>query len=166
MYKILTIFFCVFVFNPVQGKEIIGIPKIIDGDTIHIGQNKIRLEGIDSPEIQQKCNKEYLQVSFIINFSLKKNYPCGVDSKKALSSKIDKSEIKCSILSKDKYKRYLATCFKGSLNLNKWMVKNGQAVAYTRYSKKYVNDEKHAKDNKLGIWKGTFLKPEKWRKLN
>ena len=49
MYKILIIFFCVFVFNPVQGKEIIGIPKIIDGDTIHIGQNKIRLEGIDSP---------------------------------------------------------------------------------------------------------------------
>ena len=52
------------------------------------------------------------------------------------------------------------------INLNKWMVRNGYAVAYKRYSKKYVRDEEYAKENKLGIWKGTFIAPEKWRKLN
>ena len=46
------------------------------------------------------------------------------------------------------------------------MVRNGHAVAYKKYSKKYLNDEKYAKKNKLGIWQGAFLRPEKWRKLN
>ncbi len=46
------------------------------------------------------------------------------------------------------------------------MVRNGYAVAYKKYSKKYLNDENYAKDEKLGIWKGTFTRPEKWRKLN
>ena len=54
--------------------------------------------------------------------------------------------------------------FLGSENLNKWMVKQGHAVAYKRYSKKYIYDEKFAEENKLGIWKGSFLRPEKWRK--
>ena len=46
------------------------------------------------------------------------------------------------------------------------MVRNGYAVAYKRYSKKYINDEDYAKKNKLGLWQGSFINPEKWRKLN
>ena len=67
---------------------------------------------------------------------------------------------------KDRYKRYLAKCFKNRINLNRWMVRNGHAVAYKRYSKEYVSDEDFAKENKLGLWRGKFLNPEKWRKLN
>jgi len=52
------------------------------------------------------------------------------------------------------------------INLNKWMVRNGNAVAYKRYSKDYVRDEAYAKENKLGVWEGSFMMPEKWRKLN
>ena len=40
-------------------EEIIGISKVIDGDTIHINNFKIRLEGIDAPEMRQKCKKEF-----------------------------------------------------------------------------------------------------------
>ncbi len=39
--------------------EIYGIPKIIDGDTVHINNKKIRLEGIDAPEIKQQCKKPF-----------------------------------------------------------------------------------------------------------
>ena len=46
------------------------------------------------------------------------------------------------------------------------MVKRGYAVAYKRYSKKYLADEQKAKEDKLGIWEGSFIRPEKWRKLN
>ena len=87
-------------------------------------------------------------------------------SKKKLIDKISNSKIKCITSSKDRYKRFLATCFKGKINLNKWMVRNGNAVAYKRYSKDYVKDEAYAKENKLGVWKGSFIMPEKWRKLN
>ena len=46
------------------------------------------------------------------------------------------------------------------------MVRQGYAVAYKKYSKDYIKDENYAKENKLGIWRGDFIRPNKWRKLN
>ncbi len=160
------IIFLFFICSPLTAKEIIGIPKIIDGDTLHIDRYKIRFESIDAPEMRQVCKRPYLKISTIIGFNFDKSYNCGVVSKKQLAKKIDNSEVKCITSSKDRYKRYLATCYKDKLNLNKWMVRQGYAVAYRRYSKQYLIDEKYAKENKLGIWQGTFLRPENWRKLN
>ena len=147
-------------------EEISGIPKVVDGDTIHINNYKFRLEGIDAPEMKQQCKKETLKISFLIGLTFYKDYSCGKVSKEKLITKINTSEIKCISSSKDRYKRYIATCFKGKTNLNKWMVRNGFAIAYRRYSKKYVPDEEFAKENKLGLWQGKFMEPEKWRKLN
>ncbi len=155
-----------FLAQTLNSTEIYGVPKIIDGDTVHINNKKIRLEGIDAPEIKQQCKKPIIKISAIIGFEFNKNYSCGVIAKKKLMDKIDNSKIKCISSSKDKYKRFLATCFKDKINLNKWMVRNGNAVAYKRYSKDYVRDEAYAKENKLGVWIGSFMMPEKWRKLN
>ena len=161
-----TIIIILFLISNVLADEISGVPKIIDGDTVHIDRYKIRLEGIDAPEIKQQCKKEYLKISALIGFTFYKDYYCGIVSKESLINKIDGSKIKCSTSSKDRYKRYIATCFKNKLNLNKWMVRNGYAIAYRRYSKRYIVDEDFAKENKLGLWKGKFINPEKWRKLN
>ena len=147
-------------------QEIVGLPRVVDGDTIHIGEYKFRLEGIDAPEMRQQCKKESFKISFLVGFTFYKDYSCGRVSKEKLITKINTSEIKCISSSKDRYKRYIATCFKGKTNLNQWMVRNGFAIAYRRYSKKYVPDEVFAKENKLGLWQGKFMEPEKWRKLN
>ena len=153
-------------FSNTIAEEISGVAEIIDGDTVYINNDKFRLEGIDAPEMRQQCKKESLKISSIIGFTFYKDYNCGKVSKEKLISKINGSEIKCIFTTKDKYKRYIATCFKGKTNLNQWMVRNGLAVAYRRYSKKYVLDEDFAKENKLGLWQGKFMNPEKWRKLN
>ena len=153
-------------FSTAIAEEVIGIPKIVDGDTIHINNYKFRLEGIDAPEMKQKCKKESLKISYLIGFTLYKDYSCGRISKEKLIAKINGSQIKCISTTKDRYKRYIATCFKDKINLNRWMVRNGLAIAYRRYSKKYVTDEDFAKENKLGLWRGKFMNPEKWRKLN
>ena len=150
----------------ILAEEIIGMPKIIDGDTVYIKNYKIRLEGIDAPEMKQKCKKEKLKISSIVGFTFYEDYYCGKYSKEKLVDKVKGSKIKCISSTKDKYKRYLAKCFKGKINLNRWMVRNGHAVAYRRYSKEYILDEDFAKENKLGLWQGKFLNPEKWRKLN
>ena len=150
-------------FQNIKASEIIGIPKVVDGDTIHIKSYKIRLEGIDAPEMKQKCKKPYLQIMF---FDFQKNYNCGMISKKKLIQKIGNQPVKCILLGKDRYKRYLAKCLKDSIDLNRWMVRNGYAVAYKKYSKLYILDENFAKEEKLGLWQGTFIKPEIWRKLN
>ena len=155
-----------FLTHKLNSTEIYGKPKIIDGDTVNINNKKIRLEGIDAPEIKQQCKKPFLKISAIIGFVFNKNYSCGVMAKIKLIDKINNSKIKCVSSSKDRYKRFLATCFKDKINLNKWMVRNGYAVAYKRYSKDYVRDEEYAKENKLGMWEGSFIMPEKWRKLN
>ena len=147
-------------------EEISGIPKVVDGDTVHIDNYKFRLEGIDAPEMRQQCKKESLKISYIIGFTIYKDYSCGKVSKEKLISKIRGSKIKCIFTTKDRYKRYIATCYKEKTNLNQWMVRNGYAIAYRRYSKKYVPDEDFAKENKLGLWQGKFINPEKWRKLN
>ncbi len=147
-------------------EEIIGISKIVDGDTLYINSYKIRLEGIDAPEIKQLCKKEKFKISSIIGFTFYEDYYCGKLSKEHLIVKVEGSKIRCISSSKDRYKRYLATCYKHKINLNRWMVRNGLAVAYRRYSKEYIADEEFAKENKLGLWQGKFLYPEKWRKLN
>ena len=163
MIKYIIITLTLFFFQTLQASEIIGLPKVVDGDTIHIKSYKIRLEGIDAPEMKQKCKKPYLQIMF---FTFQKDYYCGQVSKKKLVQKIGNKPVKCILLKKDRYKRYLAKCFKGSINLNRWMVRNGYAIAYRKYSKIYVPDENFAKEEKLGLWSGTFINPEKWRKLN
>ena len=150
----------------ILAEEIIGIPRVVDGDTVHINNFKFRLEGIDAPEMRQRCKKEKLKISSVIGYTFYEDYYCGKASKKNLDGKINGSKIKCVSSSKDRYERYLATCFKDDVNLNQWMVRNGHAVAYKRYSKKYIPDEDFARENKLGLWQGKFLRPEKWRKLN
>ena len=167
MAKISLILIIIFFFiRTLNSAEIYGIPKIIDGDTVHINTKKIRLEGIDAPEIKQQCKKPFLKISAIIGYQFNKNYSCGIMVKKKLVEKINNSKVKCIATSKDRYKRFIATCYKDNINLNKWMVRNGYAVAYKRYSKDYVRDEEYAKENKLGVWEGSFTMPEKWRKLN
>ncbi len=79
MNKHLIIILILFFFQNIQALEIIGVPKVIDGDTIHIKSYKIRLEGIDAPEMNQKCKKPYLQTMF---FNFQKDYYCGQISKK------------------------------------------------------------------------------------
>ena len=135
--------------------EISGIPSISDGDTIKIFNKRIRLHGIDTPEKKQICIKN------------SKEYNCGKEATTALIKKINGKKVVCKVQDKlDRYKRYIGVCFAGKINLNKWMVRSGYAVAYRRYSKDYIKDENFAKRNKLGLWSGSFIDPEKWRKLN
>ena len=144
-------------------KIIIGKAYVSDGDTIKINNQKIRLFGIDAPETKQFCKEVYL--SFLI-FNFKRDYKCGEKSTNALKKKIKDKKIRCLIQDKkDRYRRNIGICYLKKQDINSWLVKNGYAIAYRRYSKKYINDEQYAEDNKLGIWQGIFMKPEKWRRI-
>ena len=142
-------------------KEISGNAQIIDGDTIKINSKKIRLHGIDAPEFKQMCKKPYLTIIF---FTFTKDYPCGKISTQKLQKKINNKVITCKILDIDRYKRLIGECYKRNLNLNSWLVSNGHAVAYRKYSKKYVSYEINAKNEKLGIWQGKFEMPWDFRR--
>ena len=141
--------------NKVLASEISGIPSIIDGDTIKILNKRIRFHGIDTPEKKQTCIRS------------SREYSCGEEATNGLKRKIGDKSVTCKVQDKlDRYKRYIGVCFLAGEDLNKWMVRNGYAVAYRRYSRDYIEDEIYAKKNKIGLWSGYFIHPEKWRKLN
>ena len=163
---IISIIFFILTYIDVRSEninKITGFAKVVDGDTIKINSKKIRLYGIDAPEKKQKCKKIYLTISFM---SFTKDYKCGEVSTQKLIKKINKQKLNCNILDIDRYKRLIGECFKRNINLNSWMVSNGYAVAYRKYSKKYVSDEINAKNNKLGIWQGKFEMPWDYRRKN
>jgi len=147
--RYLLFFFLIFFNSNILSAKAI---KVVDGDTIHIGNTKYRLFGIDAPEISQQCKKD------------NKTILCGVDAKKMLENKIGKETPKCISQTKDKYNRVVAECFIQSENLSSYMVRSGYAVAYKKYSSKFVEDEKYAKNNKLGIWSTKFQNPEEFRR--
>ena len=128
--------------------------KIIDGDTIELNGEKIRFSGIDTPELKQTCS-----INNEIIF-------CGIEAKKLLVDKIASNEINCISEGKDQYKRTLAECFVNDLSLSSYLVKNGYAFAYRKYSKKFIADEDFARSNNLGIWSMKFEYPWDWRKKN
>ena len=168
LFLVTNIFLIFFLssYNDVKSEEvkiISGIAKVTDGDTIRIEGKKIRFFGIDAPEKKQQCSKPWLTISFI---SFNKNYPCGQISTDKLKKKINNKLLICKWTNKDRYKRYIAECFKDKTNLNAWMVRNGYAVAYRKYSKKFVSQEIFAKKEKLGLWSGTFMMPWDYRKNN
>ena len=152
---ILSLFFLLTFISTSTAGEIKGFSKVIDGDTVRINVNKIRLSGIDAPEKKQTCTRSG------------RKYSCGTESTEALLKIIEKKIITCNVEpNKDRYGRFIGICFIEEININRWMVRNGHAVAYRRYSKEYIQDEEYAKKEKKGLWSGTFLEPEKWRKLN
>ena len=126
--------------------------QVIDGDTIHIGKLKYRFFGIDAPEIKQICEKDNTKIQ------------CGVIAKSVLQNKIADKIPECVVKDKDRYQRLVAECFIGKESLSRFMVREGYAVAYTQYSKDFIEDEKYAKENKLGIWSMNFQVPSEYRK--
>lgn len=127
--------------------------KAVDGDSLIIGERRIRLDGIDAPEFVQICYDENNH-----------DYPCGAASLQYLENLLQKAEVICNCQeNKDKYDREVCECFADGVSLNKAMVFGGYAVTYR--SNKYLADEQSAKQNKRGIWRGKFMRPALYRAL-
>ena len=130
-----------------------GVARITDGDTIRIGDARIRFFGVDAPEMRQSCLDP-----------LRHRYACGVAARNALRAHVGGVTVTCNPVDIDQYRRLVARCFARSEDLNRWMVASGWAVAYREFSREYVPDEEQAKAKRLGIWNGEFELPSTWRR--
>lgn len=125
---------------------------VIDGNTINLSGEEITLYGIDAPERNQLCND-----------LSSKEWQCGMEAKKYLQRLIKKADIFCNYMGLDKFGRAASTCFSGGKDINQAMVHDGYAVADYFDTLEYIQDEEHAKKNRLGIWQGGFDLPWVWR---
>ena len=135
--------------------DVMGTPRVTDGDTLRIGDRRIRLNAIDAPETAQRCGASP---------GARKDVACGTQSRDALVKLIGTGDVACTAEGEDKYGRLLATCYAGRTNLNRAMVRAGWAIAYRRYSDRYVLDEMQARTEGLGLWALDFETPEDWRR--
>ena len=142
-----------------NGAEVIDtqrltITKITDGDSLRSGDIRIRLHGIDAPEMRQMCDHNGA-------------YACGRAAQAYLASFLtDGATVRCEHLDTDRYKRLVMRCYYRGIDISAAMVRAGWALAYRRYAKDYIADEQEAKAAKRGLWAGTFQTPEAWRRAN
>ena len=137
-----------------SAEEIRGVPLVIDGDTLEVNGKPVRLQGIDAPERGQWCRD-----------AKGARYPCGKIAISALRSHIGSEIVECHVEERDRYNRALGVC---SVNqredLNSWLVSEGHALAYRRYSLRYVTQEKRAREEEAGMWAGELIAPWHWRR--
>jgi endonuclease YncB( thermonuclease family) len=129
-----------------------GTATITDADTIVIGGETIRLQGVDAPETDQICLDSRGAV-----------WNCGIDARDRLIQHIGSRETSCVTNGKDAFGRWLATCSTNEGDLSTWLVHEGLGMAFIRYSNAYVAEEAIARSAQKGMWAGAFIAPWDWR---
>lgn len=129
-----------------SAEQLTGPVKVIDGDTLDIGNVRVRLEGIDAPETGQTCGRKWVG-----------SFDCGLDATRLLAELTKDRETTCEARGKDRYGRTLAVCFAGGLDINAEMVRRGMAWAFLKYSRSYEQVEAEARALRIGIWEGDTI---------
>lgn len=130
-----------------------GRAHVIDGDSIKVDGIEMRLQGVDAVEGDQTCRRPDGS-----------RWRCGDEARAALRKHLARQVLTCVHHGKDAYGRTLATCsLPDGGNVNEWLVRNGWAVAYRRYSTQYIPAESEARAAKRNIWSGTFERPDRYR---
>lgn len=139
--------------SAVTGQKIV----VADGDSFAIGSRKMRLTGIDAPEYRQNCIDESGRA-----------WPCGKTARLALEKIALEPEFSCEVEISDKYARELAICKTAyTPDIAATQVSNGMAVSHEFADMRdYGAEEDRARAARLGIWRGTFERPELWRASN
>jgi endonuclease YncB( thermonuclease family) len=138
---------------PAPAEELSGPVRVIDGDTLAMDGARIRLWGIDAPEMQQTCaGKDG------------RTYECGRDSAAVMRELTRGRILACDGKGHDRYGRIVAVCRTEAGDVSAAIVRRGWAVDWPRYSHaRYHSEEQSARDEQLGIWSGRFELPWLWR---
>jgi endonuclease YncB( thermonuclease family) len=143
-----------------SAETIAGRASVIDGDTIEVHGQHIRILDIDAPESAQYCFKRTEDLNAGA-------WPCGRRAALALSDWIGQQTVTCDTTKKDKYRRWLARCAVAGKDVAEWLAANGWAVPYRDCKCGVIRDAAHtARGAQLGIWGSAFTLPWDWRKAH
>jgi len=143
---------CAAVLGVQAAEPLAGRAQVSDGDTLRLGEARLRLHGIDAPESDQRCAD-----------ASGAEWACGAWSAAVLRDLVAGRDLTCAALERDRYGRWVARCTAGGTDIGAAMVATGAAVAYRRYGADYVALEAVARSERRGIWAGAFVAPEDHR---
>jgi len=133
-------------------RDVAGAARVVDGDTLEVRGEKLRLQGIDAPEMAQTCDAKGRPV------------PCGKLAAAHLDELIGSRPLSCAVEGKDRYGRGLARCRAGDRDVAEAMTRDGWALSDRRYSDgRYHGAEAAARAGRRGIWAMDFEDPAEWR---
>jgi endonuclease YncB( thermonuclease family) len=139
-----------------SGNSLTGRARVIDGDSLDLGGERIRIYGIDAPEGRQTCND-----------LAGRPYACGREASRALAAAIAGRRVTCAAVDHDRYGRDVAICSVDGRDLGELMVRGGHALDYAQHSRgRYAAAQREARDAKRGMWAGSFEDPAAWRRHN
>lgn len=139
---------------PVSAQTFSGPAAAIDGDTLAMAGERIRLHGIDAPEGAQTCDRKGAI------------WACGTDARALLTQLVSGRIVECTQRDRDDYGRIVASCRAGASDLGNVMVREGLAIALTRFSQDYVEAEARAKSFGMALWGSKFQTPAEFRAAN
>jgi endonuclease YncB( thermonuclease family) len=128
--------------------------RVVDGDTLRLGDRTLRLAAIDAPERGQSC-ADGAGLAF----------DCGAAAAEALSRLVNGRSVVCTVSGRDRFGRGLGTCTAGGVELNAGLVSSGWALAYGDDAAMLAR-EVVARASGRGLWAGNFMRPEDWRRRN
>lgn len=131
-----------------------GDLRVIDGDSLRMGERTIRLQGVDAPEYRQNCRD-----------GAGAEWPCGRAARAALERLARSPGLACESHEQDRYRRAVARCRTAEgVDLARAMVAAGWAVVLPRHALPgYHRAEERARSAGRGIWRGEFDRPADWR---
>lgn len=128
-------------------REVSGQATVADGDSLTLAGERFRIAGIDAPEYAQTCSRAG------------RAYACGRRARQALAMLAEGRAVTCRGHERDRYGRLVARCEAGGRDLGLAMVESGWAITYGDYQAA----EAEARRARLGLWAGTFQRPQEWR---
>ena len=140
--------------SPALAGSAAGQVSVVDADTLELHGERIRLAAIDAPEARQTCRRDG------------KAWPCGRRAAFALADFLGSRTVACRWRERDRWRRAVATCMVGDVDVGGWLVERGWALAYRRYGTQYVAAEAAARQARRGLWAGSFVPPWAWRRGN
>jgi endonuclease YncB( thermonuclease family) len=148
------IMFGVFARQTAQGQQaLVGQASVIDGDTIEIHGQRIRLWGIDAPESRQQCTTAAGTLE-----------PAGRRAANRLDAIIGDHVVACADRGRDRYGRVIGSCEASGADISQRMVQEGLAWADVQYSSDYVADETIARNDREGVWSMSCEARWDWRR--
>lgn len=137
-----------------QGGRLTDVAGTIDGDTIEILGHHVLLHGMDAPKSAQLCATAAGQC-----------LRCKRQTARSRADRISHQQVSnCPVPDVDRHGRFIAVCHQDGTDLNGWLVREGWAVAYRRYSRDYIRDETEARSARRDIWSGRFDMLWDWRR--
>jgi endonuclease YncB( thermonuclease family) len=129
-----------------------GTARVTDGDTLVVDAVRVRLHGIDAPELAQRCGRDGGG-----------DWACGQAAAAHLAALVAGREVRCEARERDVYGRVVATCAADGIDLGRRMVSEGLAWAYSRFSADYQAVEAEARAAGRGLWQGDAQAAWDWR---